>query len=268
MGPKGTFSQEAMEKFMGDRVYEAYPYNNIYEIVAAVENCVVDEAVVPVESSLEGAVTATLDILAGEADIMIKGETAIRISQHLLVKKCTGIKDIECIVSHPQPLGQCRKFLAENLPGAETRLVNSTAGAAREVAGGQGNEAAIASRAAAQVYGLDIAAADIQDGNASYTRFLALSKEHSIRTGNDKTSIVFSTEDKPGSLYRILDIFNLWDINMKRIESRPAKSKLGKYIFFVDIEGHIEDGDVRDALTMIKRKTSFLKFLGSYPRCD
>ena len=154
---------------------------------------------------------------------------------------------------------------AEKMPGVEIKTTYSTATAAREVAEGDGKCAAIGSAAAAEAYGLDIAVRDIHDCNNNFTRFVVLSKSDSEKTGNDKTSIVFSTEDRPGSLYRILDIFNLWDINMTRIESRPAKDRLGSYIFFVDIMGHREDGDIKDALTMVKRKTSFYKFLGSYP---
>jgi prephenate dehydratase len=120
--------------------------------------------------------------------------------------------------------------------------------------------AAVGSVAAAKVYDLEVCAEGIQDGDNNSTRFVVLSKEDCMRTGNDKTSIVFSTDDKPGSLYRILDIFNLWDINMTRIESRPAKNQLGRYIFFVDIHGHIEDEDVKSALIMVRRKTSFYSF--------
>jgi prephenate dehydratase len=125
--------------------------------------------------------------------------------------------------------------------------------------------AAIGSGVAAKVYGLEIAASGIQDNDNNLTRFVVLSKKSSEKASNNKTSIVFSTEDKPGSLYRILDIFGLWDINMTRIESRPAKNELGKYIFFVDLKGHIDDDELKDALTMVMRKTSFYKFLGSYP---
>jgi prephenate dehydratase len=151
------------------------------------------------------------------------------------------------------------------MPYAQTRVVSSTAAAAEETAAGSGDIAAIASRTAAEVYGLEVIKEDIQDHDNNYTRFIIIARDDAARTGNDKTSIVFSTEDTPGSLYRVLGIFNLWDINMTRIESRPAKNKLGRYVFFVDIEGHRDDEDLRDALTMVKRKTTFLRILGSYP---
>lgn len=265
LGPEGTFSQEATDKYIENRDHEAFSYNTICELIAAVEDGVLDEAVIPVESSLEGAVTDTLDILAGDTDVKVKNEIVIRVSQNLLVKKNTRMSDIRCLVSHPQPIGQCRKFISEKLPGVEVRLVKSTAAAAKEVADGKGDSAAIASLKASEVYELDVMASEIQDNDTSYTRFLVVGYGNGQRTGCDKTSIVFSTEDKPGSLYRVLEIFNLWDINMKRIESRPAKNCLGRYIFFVDIEGHADDEDVRDALRMVERKTMFLKFLGSYP---
>ena len=266
LGPRGTFSQEAVEFYIKGKEYSCVDYNTIPELIMAVREGDIDEAVTPIENSLEGAVNTTLDMLAFDVELKIKAEIVIEIRQNLLAKSGTALKDIKRVISHPQAVGQCRKFLHTNLPAAEIGLVYSTAGAADEVVRGESSLAAIGSAAAAQVYGLEILASDIQDSSKNFTRFVAISKDDSTKTGSDKTSIVFSTEDKPGSLYKILDIFNLWDINMARIESRPAKNQLGKYIFFVDVEGHKDDFDVRDALTMIKRKSSFYKFLGSYPR--
>jgi prephenate dehydratase len=224
-----------------------------------------DEAVVPMENSIEGAVNATMDMISQDTELMIKAEIIIPVRACLLAKKGTDIADIRFVLSHPQPLGQCRRFLYSNMPYAQTRVVSSTAAAAEETAAGSGDIAAIASRTAAEVYGLEVIKEDIQDHDNNYTRFIIIARNDAARTGNDKTSIVFSTEDTPGSLYRVLGIFNLWDINMTRIESRPAKNKLGRYVFFVDIEGHRDDEDLRDALTMVKRKTTFLRILGSYP---
>ena len=271
LGPRGTFSQEALNKYIGlntyENMYEIVAYNTIPELLFAVRNNDLDEAVVPIENSIEGGVGVTLDMMAFEVDLMIKAELAIQIRQNLLVKKGTQLKDIKYILSHPQAVGQCRKFINSRLPHAEIRFVYSTAEAAQEVSAcGNNDYGAIGSIAAAEEYKLDVLASSIQDKDNNLTRFVVISKEDSPRTGSDKTSIVFSTEDRPGSLYRILDIFNLWDINMTRIESRPEKNELGRYIFFVDIEGHREDEDVRDALAMVRRKTSFYKFLGSYPR--
>jgi prephenate dehydratase len=229
-----------------------------------VENGQLDEAIVPIENSLEGAINATLDVMATDVELKIKAEVIIAIKETLLVKAGTKLEDIKTIISHPQPIGQCRNYINEKFPKAETRFVYSTARAAEEVASGSGDLAAIGSAVASEIYGLDILEHNIQDGDNNHTRFAVVSKKDSEKTGFDKTSIVFSTEDKPGSLYRILDIFSLWDINMTKIESRPAKNQLGRYIFFIDICGHREDEDVRDAITMVKRKSSFFKLLGSY----
>ncbi|HOV25188.1 MAG TPA: prephenate dehydratase [Pseudobacteroides sp.] len=268
LGPKGTFSQEATLRYIQGRNikdYEIYEYSGIADLILAVENKEIDEGVAPIENSLEGAVNITLDMLAADVNLMIKDEVVITIVQNFLIKKGADPDKIRCIVSHPQPIGQCRKFIHSKYPDAEIKYVYSTAGAAEEVAQSDGSKAAIGSAIAAKVYDLEILEKGIQDSEVNATRFAVIAANDSERTGNDKTSIVFSTEDKPGSLYRILDIFNLWDINMTRIESRPAKNELGKYIFFIDILGHRDDPDLRDALTMIKRKSSFFKFLGSYP---
>ncbi len=265
LGPKGTFSHEALLKYSSGADNIHCDYNSIPEILSALQQDQLDEAIVPIENSLEGAVNATLDMMASDVDLMIKSELIIPVRQNLLVKMGVQLDRITAVLSHPQPIGQCRGYLTTCLKHAEVRLVYSTAAAAAEVAAGDGTSAAIGSSAAAGVYGLEVAASDIQDCENNHTRFAVIAKADSTRTGKDKTSIVFSTENKPGSLYRVLDIFNLWDINLLRIESRPAKDQLGRYIFFVDIEGHREDGDVRDAITMVKRKASFFKFLGSYP---
>jgi len=267
LGPRGTFSQEALNKYIGRNTYEVVAFSTIPEMLFAVKNNDVDEAVVPIENSIEGGVGVTLDMMAFEVDLLIKAELAIQIRQNLLAKKGTRTEDIKCILSHPQAIGQCRKFINSRLPHAEVRFVYSTADAAQEIAAsGRNDYGAIGSIAAAEEYKLDVLASSIQDRDNNLTRFVVISKEDSSRTGSDKTSIVFSTEDKPGSLYRILDIFSLWDINLTRIESRPEKNELGRYIFFVDFVGHRDDEDVRDALAMVKRKTSFYKFLGSYPK--
>jgi len=265
LGPKGTFSHEAMEKYTALGSYTSYEYYTIPDMFNAIQRQDIDEAIVPIENSIEGAVNATMDMLASEEDLKIKGEIVVPIKQNLLAKKGTSFNDIRCILSHPQPIGQCRMYINSNFAGVEIKYVYSTAGAAEEVARGDIGLAAIASLKAAEVYGLEVLARNIQDADNNFTRFIVIAKSDSERTGNDKTSIIFSTENRPGSLYRVLDIFNLWDINMTRIESRPAKDQLGRYIFFVDIIGHRDDDDIRDALTMVKRKTSFFKFLGSYP---
>ncbi|HEY5583540.1 MAG TPA: prephenate dehydratase [Ruminiclostridium sp.] len=265
LGPQGTFSHEAALAYIVDRPYMLGEFSSIQDVLVAVKNGNIDEAIVPIENSLEGAINVTLDVLAKEGELYIVDELIIPINLNLVVKKGTAAKDITVIISHPQPLGQCRNYLNRDFQTAIQVEENSTSKAAQRVAAGDGTYAAITSNIAAKIHGLEILASNVQDAQNNRTRFVIISKALKMRTGSDKTSIVFSTDNKPGSLYKILDIFSLWDINMTKIESRPAKNVLGQYIFFIDIDGHIEDQDVLDALTMIQRKTSFYRFMGSYP---
>ena len=265
LGPQGTFSHEAALVYIADKSYLLKEFSSIQDVLVAVKNDNIDEAIVPIENSLEGAINVTLDVLARENSLYIIDELIIPINLNLVVKKNTAVKDIRVIVSHPQPLGQCRNYINSTFKTATVLEENSTSKAAQRVAAGNGSYAAITSNIAAKIYELEILASNIQDAQNNRTRFVIISKAMQKKTGSDKTSIVFSTDNKPGSLYKILDIFSLWDINMTKIESRPAKNVLGQYIFFIDIDGHAEDQDVFDALTMIQRKTSFYKFIGSYP---
>lgn len=265
MGPQGTFSHEAVEVYAEGGTYTLKDYCSISEVLNALKNNDIEDAIVPIENSLEGAINVTMDFLAKEDGVYIIGELILPVNLNLLIKAGTIAEDIAVILSHPQPLGQCRAYLNKHFPNAIQFEELSTSKAAMRVAESDGTYAAVASSISAKVYGLEILESNIQDAQNNHTRFVIVSKTLQNRTGNDKTSIAFSTDNKPGSLYRILDIFSLWDINMTRIESRPAKNVLGQYIFFVDIDGHIEDQDVCDALTMIQRKTSFYRFIGSYP---
>jgi prephenate dehydratase len=265
LGPLGTFSHEAAEILQQEDTCILKEFASIQDVIFAVKNNEVEKGVVPIENSLEGAVNVTLDVLAREEGLYITDELIIPIYLNLVVKKGTVAEDIKVIVSHPQPLGQSREYLNRRFPEALQIEENSTSMAAQRVTEADGTFAAITSRTAAEINGLDILENNVQDMENNRTRFVVISKEMRERTGSDKTSIVFSTDNKPGSLYRILDIFSLWDINMSRIESRPSKIALGQYIFFIDIDGHIEDQDVFDALTMVQRKTSFYRFIGSYP---
>ncbi len=273
LGPQGTFSHEAVQTYIeaqsktndSEAKYFLKDFYTIQEVLLGLKNDDIDEAIVPIENSLEGAINVTLDVLAKEEGLYIIDEHIIPINLNLVAKKGTKTEDIRVIISHPQPLGQCRNYLDNKFQSAVQMEENSTSKAAQRVASEDGTFAAVTSSIAAKTYGLDILDTNIQDAKNNYTRFVIISKVLKKKTGKDKTSIVFSTENKPGSLYKVLDIFSLWDINMSKIESRPAKNELGQYIFFVDIDGHIEDQDVYDALTMIKRKTSFYKFIGSYP---
>lgn len=266
LGPEGTFSHEAALEFDKDKQYNYRAYASFRDAIIAVKNNEIHAAIVPIENSLEGAVNATLDVLAQEEGLLISAEYVLPVKLHLMAKPGTRLEDIKEILSYSQPLGQCRGYLNTNFAGVPQIEKSSTSKAAAKVASGVPGSAAIASGSAAQAYGLDILDSNIQDADNNHTRFVMVSKQYAPPTGRDKTSIVFSTQNTPGSLYRILDIFSLWDINMTRIESRPTKNLLGQYVFFIDIDGHIEEQDVADALKMIQRKTSFYRFLGSYPK--
>ncbi|WHH57551.1 prephenate dehydratase [Petroclostridium sp. X23] len=262
MGPKGTFTQQAADIYAGNTSAELVEYTNIAELIHAIYNGEVDEGVVPIENSIEGSVNVTLDMMAWNVDLKIKKEIIIPIKHNFMVRK--GKKDVSLILSHPQAVGQCRAFLNKYYPKVPVQYAYSTAQAAQQVASSAENWAAIAAPKAAMEYDLESLYQSIQDHDSNVTRFIVLSHDYSNEENQRKTSIIFSTDNKPGSLYRVLQILNLWDINMTRIESRPAKNSLGSYIFFVDIEGNWQQSDVRDALTMIRRKTSFFKMLGSY----
>jgi len=266
LGPKGTFSQEALRKYSKKTgIVEECDFSNVQEIFIALRENRIDEAIVPIENSLEGGVNETLDLIIAEKELFIKAEVIIKVNQNLLAKKGSKLENICVISSHPQPVGQCRNYINSKFPRAVVKYCYSTAEAAKEVAICNGEIAAIGSIIAAEQYQLDVLEKNIQDGENNFTRFVVMSKMDSPPTARDKTSLVFSTQDKPGSLYRVLDIFNLWDVNLSRIESRPSKNKLGEYIFYIDISGHREDEDVKSALSMVKRKSSYLQILGSYP---
>lgn len=292
LGPEGTFSHEAALKYSGQRGLGAdkgggggrggggaiaegingsiglTAYASIPDLMAAVDSGELEEAIFPIENSLEGGVIPTLDMLMEANGLRITGELTHEIHENLLVKRGTKKEDIELVISHSQPLGQCRKYLHENFGGVELKSVNSTSVAAETVKASDGTVASIGSAAAAKLYDLEILQSDIQDESGNITRFIVLGRGDAENRGRCKTSIIFSVGHTPGCLYKILGILDLWEINMSRIESRPAKGKLGKYIFYVDIEGHIVDPDIAEAMQMIKRKTTFFKFLGSYTAAE
>ncbi|MCL2141764.1 MAG: prephenate dehydratase, partial [Methanimicrococcus sp.] len=222
---------------------------------------------------IEGAVNTTIDTLIFDSKLFILKQLTMPIEQNLMINEKNAGSKITKILSHPQALAQCRKFLNKSYPGAVVEIVNSTAEAARITAGCEpGSEeiiAAIGSKNSAEVYGLKIIHENIQNNKNNTTQFILLTKaDTSLPKTGCSTSIVFSTEDKPGELYKILDIFAIWDLNMTKILSRPTKNRHGEYAFFVEISGYENISDVSDALTMIKRKTSFFKNLGSYHTID
>ena len=219
--------------------------------------------IVPIENSIEGPVGITLDSLAHKFDLKIYNEIIIPINQNLIVNPGTTMSDIEDVYSHSQAIAQCQEFIQKNQ--IQPHYVVSTANAAKNIVGDK-TKAAIGNSKAAELYNLEILKANIQDTDNNETKFVVLSKEDHEPTGNDKTSIIFSIyEDKPGGLYNILGIFQKNDINLTKIESRPSKKGLGKYLFFVDFEGHRNDVIIKNIIKEIDKNTYFLKILGSYP---
>lgn len=267
LGPQGTFSEEAALLYQGKTSSVTLcQYKTITEALEAVNSGEISEAVVPLENSIEGTVNTTLDTLIFDVNLFIKAEIVIPVTEQLMVKP--GTRSFVKVLSHPQPIAQCGKFMRTHYPDKALVSVASTAEAAKMVAASQGEIAAIATRRAAELYQLEIIEENIQDDTHNATRFVVVTREKPdgiIKYQEmEKTSIVFATNDKPGELYRILDIITIWDLNMTKIESRPKKNELGKYVFFVDVETK-DSEDLENALKMMERKTSFFKFLGSYP---
>jgi len=264
LGPRGTFTEEAARKLFPTTGTQFIPCTSIFDTFRSVSSGGAQYGVVPVENSTEGSVNTTLDLLL-ESDLMLWGEIDLPISHNLLCRPGTDLDEIRIIISHPQALAQCRRYLEEHFPAVELREASST-GSAVELAKDLNNAAAIGTSLAAKIYGMEIAAEAIQDNSLNYTRFLVLSKNDRKPTGNDKTSIVFSVKHVPGALYSALQVFAENNINMTKIESRPTKQKQWEYVFFIDFEGHRNSKIVSEALDNLRDRTLFLKILGSYPR--
>jgi prephenate dehydratase len=268
LGPHGTYSEEvAMCLYNGDKV-DFRTYSSIDMAIKAVESGEVTQCIVPIENSLEGSVNVTLDILAHEANLFIIKEVIWPVRHNLLVKNKD--EEIKVIVSHPQALAQCRRKLRKLYPDAELRTMNSTADAATLVARGVENYAAVGSQGAAALYDLQIMATDIQDSSTNCTRFIVLGDlpADSSLQNKYKTSVVCKMNgERPGSLCEILQEFAERDVNLTRIESRPARTGLGNYIFFFDLDGSLEEHNVRSAVEAVKEKSLWFKSFGSYPIC-
>jgi len=301
LGPLGTFTQEALTLYYRRRneAVEIVSCSTVLEIMTKVKEGLVEAGVVPLENSIEGTVNLTLDLLTREEDLVMVGEVILPVRHFLLVPAEAGgqppdLKRIQEVWSHPQALAQCQGFLRKNLPQARLVPTNSTAEAAalvaqRWTASGQNDPgrrlfpAAIATETAAQIYGLAVWARDIQDFESNETRFAVVARRGKgdeavllaaaasnpalpARPGSFKTSLAFSLPgDRPGGLYETLGIFAVLGINLTRIESRPAKTGLGKYYFYIDLEGWAGEEKVRVALDRLKEKTSYLRVIGSYP---
>jgi len=260
-GPVATFTHLAAMRYFGSSAV-LIPAEGIKDVFESVYSGQTEYGVVPVENSNEGVVSYTLDMFM-DYDLKISGEVMLKISHNLLSRSGDKTK-IKKIYSHLQPTAQCRKWLERNVPGIPILESTSTAKAA-EMASREEDAAAIASEVAAKIYDLHFVERHIEDYKDNYTRFFVISWEPSKRTGTDKTSIMFSTKDRPGALFTILEPFKQAKINLTKIESRPSKRKAWEYIFFVDMGGHMDDKKVKKAIDEVKEGCLYLKILGSYP---
>ncbi len=260
LGPEATFTHEAAQKRFGSFV-GLLPTHSIKEVFLAVEKGNADYGVVPVENSIEGAVSHTLDMLV-ESGLTICSQVMIPIHHNLLAASSSS--DIKRIYSNPLVFGQCRLFLESKYPKADLIDVPSTAYAA-QIAVKEKASAAIGSLLAAKKYKLKVLAKSIEDSSDNYTKFLVIGRKMPDKTGKDKTSIVFSVKDEVGALHQMLLPFKRNKINLTKIESRPSKKRAWDYYFFIDMEGHIKDKVVNEAIKELEKKCKFLKVLGSYP---
>lgn len=264
LGPPASYTHAAASQHFGFAAHFV-PLMTIADVFREVEAGRAGYGVVPVENTTEGAVQHTLDTFI-ESNLGIGAEIALRIS-HNLLSQCERLEEVEQLYSHPQALAQCQRWLAAHVPSLPQNPTSSTAAAAA-LCQREPRAAAIASGEAAALYGLRILASQIEDFSQNYTRFLVLSSTASPPTGRDKTSLVCGIPDKPGALYHTLELLASANINMQKIESRPSKARPWEYVFFIDLEGHGEEAHVRQALTTMRERCSFLKVLGSYPQAS
>jgi prephenate dehydratase len=267
LGPRGTFTEAAVRALNGGQEPDAVSCASIQATLDAVRSGEAELGVVPIESSVEGAVTATLDELAVGTELAICAEVLVPVEFALLARPGTRLADVRVVGGHPVAQPQCRRWLAANLATAEFRPTASNSDAAMQVAEGR-LDAALAGVFAAELYGLHVLATGVHDRDEAVTRFVAvqLPGPPPARTGADKTSVVaFLADDHPGALMDILGQFAFRGINLTRIESRPTGDGIGRYCFFIDCEGHVAQARVGEALMGLRRVCSAVRFLGSYP---
>lgn len=262
-GERGAYSESAIHSFFGSSV-QVKPCKTLSDVFKSVEKEESDYGMVPIENSIEGSINQTYDLFLTH-DLKVCGETVIKIVHCLITNPQTELDSIKVIYSHPQALAQCRRFI-ENL-GCEMIPTYDTAGSVKLLKEKQiMNAGAIASEGSAKIYEMRILMRGIEDNPNNFTRFFVLSKHDSQPSGEDKTSIIFSTRHMPGALYSALEEFAIRDINLTKIESRPTKQKPWEYNFYLDFEGHRSERKSQEALIGLKRKSVFLNILGSYPK--
>lgn len=269
LGPVGTFTEAALIELTKGQDVDRIPAESVTAALSLVRSGQVAGALVPIENSVEGSVSGTVDELSHGELLQIVDEVAIPVEFALLARPGTELNDIKKVATHPHAQAQCREWLAKNLPGVHVLPAMSTAAAAAELTDSANYDAAIASVTAAPHYGLSVLAEGIGDKDAAWTRFVLVKKPGHLNrsTGNDKTTLaLFIKADRPGALLEILTEFAKHNVNLTRIESRPTKKQLGDYFFSIDAEGHIDDENVGNALKALHRTCSDVKFLGSYPR--
>ncbi|MGV8849069.1 MAG: prephenate dehydratase [Propionibacteriaceae bacterium] len=269
-GPEGTFTHQALLSLGLDE--EALPFPSVAATLDAVRDGVVRAGLVPIENSIEGGVSATLDNLAVGLPLVITAEVLLHVQFGLYGRPGTELTDVRKVVTHPHAAAQVRSWLAAHVPSATVTERGSTAGAARDVAAeGSAFDAAVCARVAGEMYGLVPLASDIADNPDAVTRFILVGRPAApaARTGHDKTSLVaYMREDRSGALLEILEQFASRGVNLCRIESRPTKERLGSYCFAIDAEGHLSDARMAEALMGLHRICNRVDFLGSYPRAD
>jgi prephenate dehydratase len=271
LGPAGTFTEDALGEAAPAGVeIEALRTATVHDAIVAVERGEVERALVPFENSIEGSVRSTLDTLAFDVEgVTIVGEHDFRVHAHLIAREGVELDQVSAILSHPQPLAQCAVFLRNHLPGVERRSVSSTAEAVRMVGESIRPWAAIGARAAADLYGCVVLREGIEDAADNVTRFVWIAPAGTEVGGGGphRTSLVFSElgADHPGALVEALQEFSSREVNLSRIESRPARQGLGRYMFFCDLEGALEDEPVAAALAALRTKAESVRIIGSYP---
>ena len=264
LGPPGSYSEQAAKDWTKDG--DLIPVTSIPAVADLVSQGKADQGVIPIENSIEGGVTFTLDLLIQSSELSICGELIIPIHHALMARNEVQISEIQQVLSHPQSLGQCRQFLLNEMPQASLVASLSNSKAVQDMMDSDLKTAAISSERAADLYGAKVLKYRVEDVPNNETRFIVLSHSDHQRTGNDKTSICFEFgDDAPGILSESLMEFASRNINLAKIESRPNKKSLGRYVFLADIEGHRSDIHVSDALKALRQKVTMMKILGSYP---
>lgn len=262
LGPKGTFSSEACNNYC-KKNEEKIEYKTIIDTILALEKDEIDEAIVPIENSLQGCVTDAIDTLIQNKDIFVKGEVLLEIKQNLMANKKCALSEIKKIYSHPQAISQCRNYLEKNFKHAKIIPVESTSYAAKIVSESKEDCACIGNVECEKVYNIKLIEKDIQDNEFNQTKFWILSKKENENIIENKMCMIFSVKDKPGALYNVLKIFNEYNLNLTKIESRPAKTVFGEYYFWIDVSLNV-DRNENKAIEKIKESGIYVRVLGKY----